>query len=181
MKELIEEFGQGIVDHINRNRGKYALGAGATGLLGTLAYNGNLQGAVNAGVDGLAGLAGAYNSNAGSQVDLGNGLEAVGNATKLAYNMPDGVQVPMAPVDAYQAAQMAGDTIDTGTQAINSGVQTVTQAVTPSATHPVNTIPQSVNSDDSNPLNESEAPIASYGGVSPMIQNVQYKLRSYGK
>lgn len=176
MKELIEEFGQGIVDHINRNRGKYALGAGATGLLGALAYNGNLQGAVNTGVDGLAGLAGAYNSNAGSQVDLGNGLEAVGDATKLAYNMPDGVQAPMAPVDAYQAAQMAGDVIDTGNQAINNGVQTVTQAVTPAAT-----LPQSVNSDDSNPLNESEAPIASYGGVSPMIQNVQYKLRSYGK
>ena len=106
-KHLLQE---GIVDHINRNRGKYALGAGIGGLGAYSAMNGNLRSAINTGINSTSATAGVVNSD----MTLPEGFyrDALGNiidSTKAVYNDPTDINMPLEPSTSYDVGNTIGD------------------------------------------------------------------------
>lgn len=117
-QRLIEEFGQGIVDHVSRNRGKYTLGAGAAGLVGYGAYNGNLGSAAKNLVNTSAGTIGVATSDlpyeeTPYQQFVDQGLDT----TKAIYQAPIDPQVELVPEDAFEVGQVAGNVVNSIHQA----------------------------------------------------------------
>lgn len=110
-QKLIEEFGQGIIDHVSRNRGKYALGAGAAGLIGYGAYNGNLSNAINVGTNGLSGLAGIATSDLPSDaIEYSDAPETLGHMVSTAYAAPEeDPEMAFAPVASFKTGHVVGD------------------------------------------------------------------------
>lgn len=106
-KQLIEEFGQGIVDHVSRNRGKYAIGAGVAGLAGYGVYNGNLGSAINMGVDSAAFGVGTHQNETGYEhLPLSGSAQIAKNLTLAAYNDQIDPQIPLIPDVMYNAGKL---------------------------------------------------------------------------
>lgn len=112
-RQLIEEFGQGIVDHISRNKGKYAIGAGVGALAGYGAYNGNLGSAVNAGLmqgGVLTGLAASDLPN--RHIEYGEAIPGMYNVAKEVYTAEEDPEIGFNPAMGYSAGKATGNVLN---------------------------------------------------------------------
>jgi hypothetical protein len=134
-KQLIEEFGQGIVDHISRNRGKYAIGAGVAGLAGYGAYNGNLGSAAKNLVNTSAGTLGIATSDLPyEEAPYGQIVDQGLDSTEAIYQAPIDPQVELEPEASFKVGQVAGNVVNSIHQGVDNvrGMFESEELVTPS-------------------------------------------------
>lgn len=109
-QRLIEEFGQGIVNHVSRNRGKYAIGAGVAGLAGYSAYNGNLGSAINNAGNIAAGTLGATTSDLPyGELPYDEILDKGIDSTKAVYTAEIDPEIPLIPDVSYDVGHAVGN------------------------------------------------------------------------
>ena len=117
-QKLIEEFGQSIVDHVSRNRGKYAIGAGVAGLAGYGAYNGNLGSAASNLVNTGAGALGIATSDLPyDEAPYGQIVDQGLDTTQAIYQAPIDPQIEPEPDESFKIGQVAGNVVNSIHQA----------------------------------------------------------------
>ena len=104
-KYLLQE---GLINHLNGNKGKYIAGASLAGLGAYGAQNGNLGSAINAGIDNGAAMVGIGMSNM-QNPDYSSGIKAGRDYVNKVYNAEEDPNIEFAPKESYDLGQGAGN------------------------------------------------------------------------
>ncbi len=119
-QKMIYLLQEGLLNHLNGNKGKYVAGASLAGIGAYAANNGNLGSAVNSSINNAAVLTGVGTSNLRG-VDYGAGARTAMDSVKAAYNAETDPNIALVPRAAYDVGHGLGNTV----QSINDTVDTV--------------------------------------------------------